>query len=169
MLEKVWRMLVREAVRSPSQSSAHALNVHVTATDLSQGALDVARENSERAGVRERIDFQRCDLLVGQGRFDVIVANLPYVSEVEWATLAPEVRDHEPREALVGGVQGTEVIRRFLASGRVHLSQGGLIALEIGATQGPELREVARTYFPESAIRVRTDLAGLDRVLEVRG
>jgi release factor glutamine methyltransferase len=147
----------------------HAPAARVTATDSSQEALGVARENADWDGIRERIDFQHCSLLEGQGRFDVIVANLPYVSEAEWLTLAQEVRDHEPHEALVGGLNGTEMIRDLLATAREHLSPGGAIALEIGATQGDELAAAARANFPEAVIRVRKDLAGLDRVLEVRG
>lgn len=142
--------------------------VRLTATDTSSRAIELALENARRARVVDRIDLRRGNLLEELGQFDLIVANLPYVSEAEWRRLEPEVRDYEPMEALVGGPAGTETIRRFLVAAPGHLAGGGTMALEIGAGQGEELAVAARTNFPEATIVVRTDLAGLDRVLEVR-
>lgn len=141
---------------------------HVVATDASLEALALARRNAERVGVADRIEFVQGDLLETRGAFDLIVANLPYVSEGEWQALAPELREWEPRNALVGGERGTEVIERLLEQAVAHLRPGGVLALEIGDTQGIHLAACARSCFPAADIRVRTDLAGLDRMLVVR-
>ena len=100
--------------------------------------------------------------------FDVIVANLPYVSADDGDSLQPEIRDHEPREALVAGQAGTEAIERLLEAVPAHLAPGGILAAEIGATQGAYLLAAARRCFPDGEACVKKDLAGLDRVLVVR-
>ena len=141
---------------------------HVVATDASLEALALARRNAERVGVADRIEFVQGDLLETRGAFDLIVANLPYVSEGEWQALAPELREWEPRNALVGGERGTEVIERLLEQAVAHLRLGGVLAMEIGDTQAAHLAACARSCFPAADIRVRTDLAGLDRMLVVR-
>ncbi len=142
--------------------------LRVVAIDDSEGALAVARHNVEVHGVGDWVEVRSGDLLDEAGEFDVILANLPYVAESEWADLAPEVRDWEPREALVGGVRGAEVIERLLAQAPAHLAGGGVLAAEIGASQGAALSAVARECFPGAGVRVVQDLAGLDRVLVVR-
>jgi release factor glutamine methyltransferase len=147
-------------VRSPG--------ARVVAIEASAPALAIARENARRAGLEGRIELRRGDLLEGAGVFDVIVANLPYVSEGDWAALAPEIREHEPREALVGGPEGTEVIERLLATAPAHLARGGVLAAEIGDTQGASLLAAAQRCFPEAQVCVKKDLSGRDRVLEVR-
>src|SRR5438309_422856 len=94
--------------------AANAPRVHIVAIDSSPEALRLAESNVRHAGVEDRVELRHGDLLEGVGRFDVIVANLPYVSEADWRGLPPEIRDHEPRAALVGGVRGTEAIERLL-------------------------------------------------------
>lgn len=149
--------------------AANAPGVRVTAIDSSADALAVARRNVERAGLAGRIELCAGDLLEGRGAFDVIVANLPYVSAAEWQSLAPEIRQHEPRGALVSGDGGTEAIERLLRQAPSHLAPGGLFAAEIGAPQGVRLLAVAHGCFPDAEVCVMKDLAGLDRVLVVRG
>jgi release factor glutamine methyltransferase len=148
--------------------AASARNVDVTASDASAEALALARRNIERNGVGDRVTLVRADLLDGLGMFDVIVANLPYVTEEEWPELEPEIREHEPRAALVAGPTGLEVIARLLRSAPDHLAAGGALALEIGARHGGEARRMAREHFPDAAICVTKDIVGHDRVLEVR-
>jgi release factor glutamine methyltransferase len=140
----------------------------VVAIEASEGALAIARENMRSAGVEGRGELRRGDLLEGAGVFDVIVANLPYVSEADWAGLAPEIREHEPREALVGGPEGTEMIERLLAGAPAHLAPGGLLAAEIGDAQGARLLAAAQRCFSGAQVCVKKDLSGRDRVLEVR-
>jgi release factor glutamine methyltransferase len=147
--------------------AAHDARARVVATDASEDALRLARENGQRNAVANRIDFVRRDLCSGLGRFDVIVANLPYVSEEEWQDLEPEIRDYEPRGALVGGITGTEVIERLLHEAPAHLHEGGVLAVEIGATQGPRIMSVARKSLLRARIELMRDLAGLDRVVAI--
>ncbi|HEX5478154.1 MAG TPA: peptide chain release factor N(5)-glutamine methyltransferase [Dehalococcoidia bacterium] len=148
--------------------AANAPDVRVLAVDSSPEALAIARENVGRLALGGRVELRQSDLLDGAGRFDVIVANLPYVSEREWAGGQPEVRDFEPKEALVPGPAGTEANLRLLEGAGRHVRGGAMIALEIGAAQGRDLRGAARRLFPAAQVSVMKDLAGLDRVLVVR-
>jgi release factor glutamine methyltransferase len=147
--------------------AVHAPRARITATDASADALTLAHENARRHGIDGRIEFVRTDLLHGAGRFDVIVTNLPYVSDSEWSELEPELRDYEPRGALVGGESGTEIIERFLREASQHVEDGGVIAVEIGATQGVAMTAFARGAFPRARVELMRDLAGLDRLVAV--
>lgn len=137
----------------------------VTAFDVSAAALAVARRNAERHGLAERVSFAESDLLqnAGEARFELIAANLPYVTELEHATLAPDVKDHEPKLALVGGPDGLGPIRRLIDQAPGHLDPGGHLVLEAGATQ---LGEVAKLLEARGFrdVRVEKDYGELDRV-----
>jgi release factor glutamine methyltransferase len=139
----------------------------VIATDVSDAALDVARTNSERAGLASRIEF-RCgsvwECIAADERFDVIVANPPYVADPERASLAPEVRDWEPGAALFAGAEGTDVLHEIVDSGASHLSAGGLLALEVGVTQAQAIRQRALEHGFQSA-RVIQDYTGRERIV----
>ena len=148
--------------------SANAAGARVIAIDASDAALALARRNVARAAVAKRVDLRVGDLLDGEGVFDVIVANLPYVSAADWEALAPEIREHEPRAALVGGARGTETVERLLRQAPAHLARGGLLAAEIGDRQGAWLTAAAGDCFPDDEVCVMKDLAGLDRVLVIR-
>jgi release factor glutamine methyltransferase len=139
-------------------------DVSVRATDTSPGAIEVARANAARLGLSDRVNFDVRATLSrqsGQSRpYDLVVANLPYVTEDEWATLAPEIREYEPREALVGGPDGLGPIRDLLSS-LPHCHQ---IALEVGHAQAPDVeRLVVQAGFPN--LESRRDLAGIERVV----
>lgn len=106
----------------------------VVAIDTSAAALAVARANAAEHGVAQRIEFLEGDLLgpVEAGRqFDLIASNPPYVRTAEWDSLPPDVRDYEPREALVAGPQGTEVIERLIPQAADRLRPGGHLLMEI--------------------------------------
>lgn len=149
------------AVKHPAAS--------VTATDISEEALAVARANAERHGVAPRITFFRSDLLSSlrllPASFDLIAANLPYIASDELRTLA--VARHEPRLALDGGPDGLLWIRRLLVDAPRALKPGGLLLLEIGATQGAAATALAQAAFPQGRVTLHRDLAGLDRVVSV--
>jgi release factor glutamine methyltransferase len=136
----------------------------VLATDISPGALRKARENAARHGVAARVLPICCDLLSALkcgGRFVVVVSNPPYVAEGEWPLLPPEVRDHEPPEALLAGREGLSVLRPLVAGAAGLLSPGGELWCEIGAWQGE-----AASSLPCGSLRplgVFPDLAGRDR------
>jgi release factor glutamine methyltransferase len=158
-------------VGAGSGAIAVALAVHlpaarVYALDQSTGALAVTAGNARRHGVEGRVVCLQGDLLAPLPEaVHLITANLPYVAAEEWDTLAPEIREHEPRAALDGGPGGLEVIRRLLAAAGRHLRAGGAILLEIGAHQGPAARALAGSQFPEARIDLHQDYAGLDRLL----
>jgi release factor glutamine methyltransferase len=140
----------------------------VIATDTSFDAVRVAQSNAERLGLADRVDvvLRGVDSLggTGGGPCDLLLANLPYVSEGEWEGLEPEIRDHEPRGALVAGPTGLELIETLtteLASMKVR---PGAVALEIGAEQGDAVTELVGNA-GYSDVEVRCDLAGLDRAV----
>lgn len=148
--------------------AVNAPGAHIVAIEASPEALAVTRRNVEQHGLDRRIELRRGDLLEGAGIFDVIVANLPYVSEADWSELAPEIRDHEPRGALVSGPTGTEVVERLLEVAPMHLAIGGVLAAEIGDTQAERVLNAARRRFPGARSCVMKDLGGRDRMLVVR-
>jgi release factor glutamine methyltransferase len=138
----------------------------VTATDASAAALAVARANAERLGLTERVRFFEGTLPgeageEGLDRFDLVVANLPYVSEEEWAGLQPEVTRWEPREALLAGPDGLDAFR-VLTPALARLAP--VLALEIGAGQAAAVADLLGDCGLE-AIETRRDLAGIERVL----
>ena len=148
--------------------AANARNVAVTATDASAEALVLARANIDRNAVGDRVTLVHAQLLDGLADFEVIVANLPYVTEAEWAGLPPEIREHEPRQAIVGGATGLEIIELLLRDAPSHLAPGGVLAAEIGDAQGGAALALGRACFPAAEVCVMKDLSGFDRVLIVR-
>jgi release factor glutamine methyltransferase len=135
----------------------------VIATDTSPSALEVAGANADRLGLTERISFE-LGTVPPSGCFDLVLANLPYVSEAEWAGLAPEITRYEPREALVAGPSGLEAIEGLLDEFAGAAAQSGAIALEVGAGQAMRVRELVRGA-GLSDIEMRRDLAGIERVV----
>jgi release factor glutamine methyltransferase len=134
----------------------------VTAIDVSQDALALARENADAAGAE--LTFEQRDLRDGfTGRYDLVVSNPPYVSAEEIETLEPEVRDWEPRLATVG-VEHTELIA---AAAREVLEPGGWLVIEIAAGHGPATVALLRKLGYDD-VRAGVDLAGRDRVVEGR-
>jgi release factor glutamine methyltransferase len=148
--------------------AVHLPEATIYALDDSAGALAVAARNVRHHGVGSRMHLLEGDLLTPLPEpVDLITANLPYVTTDEWRTLPPEIRDHEPREALDGGPDGLVVIRRLLAEADSYLRPNGVILLEIGATQGQAVTALARKEFPQARIGLCQDYAALDRVVIV--
>jgi release factor glutamine methyltransferase len=146
--------------------SAEVPGARVVATDISPGALRVARENAAHHGVASRVLPVCCDTLSAlkcEGRFVVVVSNPPYVSEEEWPLLPRSVRDHEPPGALLAGRDGLSVLRPLVAGAAGLLSSGGELWCEIGDSQGE-----AASSLPCGSLRllgVFPDLAGRDRYI----
>jgi release factor glutamine methyltransferase len=145
----------------------------VVATDTSPAALEVARANAERLGLSERVQFFEGTLPPGPGEFDLVLANLPYVSEAEWGGLEPEVTEWEPREALLAGPDGLDAIRALLADRGRHFNRHpdemaiagrGTIALEVGEGQAAAVGELLRESGFDS-VETRKDLAGIERAV----
>lgn len=146
--------------------SVHLPEARVYALDRSAGALEVACRNAQRHGVAGRIAFLHGDLLVPlHVPVHLIVANLPYVSEAEYAALAPDIRLYEPREALVSGADGLDAIRSLLDTAHPYLVDDGVLLIEIGAGQGEAVSALAARAFPGARVRLLPDYAGRDRVV----
>lgn len=132
----------------------------VVATDTASAALEVARSNAERLGLAARVEFHEGTLPSGDAPFDLVLANLPYVSEGDWPSLQQEVTEWEPRKALLAGPNGLDAIRDFLSAGPL----ARCLALEVGEGQAEAVGELMReTGF--GSIEVRRDLAGIERVV----
>jgi release factor glutamine methyltransferase len=139
----------------------------LVAVDLSSDALALAQENATRLGASERIQFIQGHLLNQiDGAFDLIVANLPYVSAEEAERLATEVR-HDPAVALFGGTLGDELIRELITAAPDHLRPGGLLALEIGHNQSAALAKFLGTKNYHD-IETKKDYSGTPRFLFAR-
>jgi release factor glutamine methyltransferase len=138
----------------------------VVATDVSEDALSVARDNAARLGAYN-VAFRRGDLFDALDpalRFDLVTGNAPYIRSGEIPTLAPDVRDFEPRLALDGGDDGLAVVRKIVQSAPAHLRSAGVLAVEVGKGQAPAVAELfARTGFTE--VELRRDYARVERVV----
>ncbi|MBU0514063.1 MAG: peptide chain release factor N(5)-glutamine methyltransferase [Proteobacteria bacterium] len=147
--------------------AAEIPTARVTALDLSIEALGWARRSAAGLGLTGRVDLVAGDLfapLAPGVRFDVITANPPYVSEGEWAGLAPEIRRYEPRRALVAGPTGLEIISRLAAEAPPFLAPGGAVLCEIGAGQAEAARELFGEYF--GRVSALADLRDVPRVVK---
>jgi release factor glutamine methyltransferase len=136
----------------------------VHALDISDDALALARENAVRLDLLDRVRFAKGDLLTGvEGSFDLIVANLPYVSTGDRPSLSREVL-HDPVEAVFGGRRGDELVRELISTVRDRLDPGGMLALEVGIGQADGLATLLRekNYHDIASIR---DYCGVMRFL----
>lgn len=135
-------------------------------TDLSEEALEAARENAVRLGLQERSAFRRGDLWepVGDERFDLIVSNPPYVPTEVIPTLEPEVRCGEPYAALDGGEDGLVFYRRIMKEAAGHLKPSGIIIVESGFDEAPQIAALMQDQ-KFRGIRTVKDYGGLDRVV----
>jgi release factor glutamine methyltransferase len=143
-------------------------NVEIYATDISEQALEVARINCRRHQEAGTIQLLHGNLLEPvYKKVDIIVANLPYVSEAEWKDLSPEIRMFEPEIALSGGIDGLDKIRQLLPQAKQKLVPGGTLLLEIGKGQADTVMTLINSYFKTACVTLVPDLAGIDRVVKV--
>jgi len=142
-------------------------SAEIYAVDISEDALGLARENAARLGLSERIHFQQSDLLENLAeRFDLIVANLPYISIQDRHLLSREVL-HDPEVALFAGPAGDELVRRLIEQAPSHLEPGGLLALEIAVGQAEGLSELFRQKKYHD-IGSKKDYSGITRFVLAR-
>jgi release factor glutamine methyltransferase len=149
---------------------AHELpHAEIFATDISAAALEVALRNATRHRVASRIRFLEGDLLKpvppSPGSFDLIVSNPPYVSQDDAATLAREVREHEPHAALFGGPSGIEIYEHLTQQAGESLRSGGVLVLELGYDSAQHVRAILVAQQHWVNVSVTNDLAGIPRVL----
>jgi release factor glutamine methyltransferase len=140
-------------------------NATGTGTDISTGALKVARENAARCGVEGRCTFVVCDIAsVVEGPFDLLVSNPPYIAHHEITSLAPEVKNYDPTVALDGGDDGLAAYRAIAADAKRLMAPGARMFVELGAGQEAAVRDLFTNVGLIAGI-ARTDLAGIPRVL----
>ena len=147
--------------------------IFAVATDISQEALQVAKENARKVGVGQRIRFVRGDLLhpfrpLTDGVFDLILSNPPYVCRSDIEELTREVKDHEPRVALDGGEDGLDFYRQMSRQVPSYLRKGGWLLVEIGQGQGTEISTLLEQSGCFSAPELVRDLSGIERVIKVQ-
>jgi release factor glutamine methyltransferase len=139
----------------------------IVAVDISDDALALARENAERLALADRVRFLKSDLLENvEGAFDLIVANLPYISQQDRPTLSREVL-HDPELAVFAGPCGDELIRELITEAPSRMRPGGMLALEIGIGQSEALFSTltGKNY---RDIYSKTDYSGVTRFLFAR-
>src|SRR5690242_4001967 len=141
-------------------------DAEIIGTDVSDDALLLARENAARLQI-DRVEFRNSDLLENvDGKFDLIVANLPYISRHDRDQLAAEVL-RDPEVAVFAGEKGDEIIRQLIETSPAYLNAGGLLALEIGLGQEPALIELLRRKNYRD-IEAKNDYSGRTRFLFAR-
>jgi release factor glutamine methyltransferase len=152
----------------------------VIATDIAQGAVDLARRNMQRLDLAGRVTVEQGDLydalahVVDAAPFHLILANPPYVTTAEMDQLDRNVRDYEPVRALHGGEDGLDIHRRIIAGAAgaagapAHLLPGGRIFLEIGYRQADAARELLAQHPAFDQVSILRDYAGRDRVITAR-
>ena len=140
--------------------------VSVTATDISEEALEVARSNARLN--KASINFIKTDLFNGlRGRYNLITANPPYIKREEISSLQREVRDFEPRIALDGGVDGLDFYRRIAQKVSRYIARGGMLILECGENQAQEIIKIFTSVSRCDYAMVVRDLAGVERVIKI--
>jgi len=150
------------------------LGAQVFATDLSEQALEVARENARMNQAASRIRFLAGDLFAPimeldlHGKADVITANPPYIRTGDLAALQPEVRDFEPKMALIAGPAGTEIGTAIIQQAAEFLKPGGTLIMEMGMGQTTAFSAIVKQAGNYRSLEIVKDLAGIERVLVAR-
>jgi len=145
----------------------HTPDLHLIATDISLPALKVARKNVDKYGLQSRLNCIQANLFPAtHAKFDLICANLPYIPEKTLTGLV--VYQHEPLLALSGGEDGLFWIRELIHQAPDWLTPGGFLLLEIESAQGEAVKNLAASAFPNGEVKVISDLAGQDRLVEVQ-
>jgi release factor glutamine methyltransferase len=146
------------------------LEARALGADASEDALAVARANAERAGLAERVAFLRSDwydAVPADERFNLIVSNPPYLTEEEWTSAEPEVREHEPKTALVAADEGCAALESVIAGAPRHLAPGGWLFLETGIDQHARLLGAMNSAGLVASQSLQ-DWSGRDRFLVAR-
>jgi release factor glutamine methyltransferase len=135
--------------------------------DISTSALEIARANSARHQLADRIHFHEGDLLAGieTNAFDFVASNPPYVGESEEDSVQLDVRKFEPRGAVFAGPNGTEVIERLIPQAHETLKPSGWLVMEISGTIAERVRELLSDW---NDVQITNDLQGIPRVVSAQ-
>lgn len=148
-----------------------ANKVNVTCSDISEGAIKVAKENAQKHGVAKSVKFEQGDLFkpfskhFRKQKFDMMISNPPYIKSSVIPTLQKEVCEHEPISALDGGESGLDFYERIVSGVGSHLRKSGVLLLEIGHDQGEAVSGLLSRNGEFTSIRVLKDLANRDRIV----
>lgn len=145
----------------------HIPHSRIIATDLSERALETARQNADEQGVADRIEFRQGDLLepIEHERLRYLVSNPPYISDAEWRDVQRNVKDYEPESALRGGVDGLCHLRTLIEKGRPLMDDPGQLVVEAAASQKKALLKLAESSGTWANAHVLADHEHLPRVL----
>ncbi|MFV1974796.1 MAG: peptide chain release factor N(5)-glutamine methyltransferase [Candidatus Scalindua sp.] len=149
-------------------------NAEIYTNDISPDALTLAQTNIQRHEVVDKVHLLHGDFFgafcgsVEKEHADFIVSNPPYVSESEWNKLEPEVREHEPRQALVGGEDGLCFYREIIKDSTDWLRPGGYLVIEIGETQANAIKKLMKNELNYEEIEIIKDLQGKERIISAR-
>lgn len=151
----------------------HQDEVSGLGVDVNQRALGYAEENAQSYGLNGRAQWRNMDFCGGSlkdlpGPFDLITANLPYIPASDYSHLQAEVRVYEPEEALVAGPEGMDIFATLFPQWESLLRPGGMLLLEIGANQAPQVQKLADRFQPNWDGRFWLDLAGHRRVMSLQ-
>ncbi len=148
-------------------------DAQIVASDISKAALKVARMNAQNLRA-SNVTFAQGSLFTPvdrfklQGKCDFIVSNPPYVAQKDWETLQPEVKDFEPKRALVAGKTGLEFIQKLVKGAPAYLKPGGYLVFEIGDGQEPDVLCLVGKSYTWSSVQCFDDLSGIPRVVVAR-
>lgn len=139
----------------------------MTATDISQDALDLAGENARNLDIE--VEFVKSDLFahLTDKKYDLIVSNPPYISHGEWEIMGPSVRKYEPQLALFADSDGLAVYEELARELPAHLNEKGRVYLEIGYMQGASVSRLMQEAFPQAQVEVIPDFSGKDRIIYI--
>ena len=149
-------------------------NAEIYTNDISQDALLVAETNVQIHDVADKIHLLHGDFFgvfnnsVEKKHVDFIVSNPPYVSESEWNNLEPEVKEHEPWQALVGGKDGLHYYRQIIKDAGDWLRPGGYLVIEIGEAQANAIMKLMQNEKHYGEIEIINDLQGKERIISAR-
>lgn len=149
-----------------SLALASKLENKIFASDISEDALKVAQKNAKKLGLEKFIEFRKGDLLEPwrDEKFDIIVANLPYIPHEEISSLALDIHHWEPRLALDGGKDGLEIYEKLISQAKDHLSVNAMMFFEIGIEQGEKLKKLVKEYLPDAKVKIKKDYGDIDRI-----
>ncbi|MCD6109673.1 peptide chain release factor N(5)-glutamine methyltransferase [bacterium] len=140
-------------------------DIHMTASDVSLDALEVAKKNVNRYNLKNRVLLVHSDLLenIQADDYGIIVANLPYIGTTKHNFVAKETKNHEPHEALFGGLDGLKLYEKFFEQMSDWHKTPNYIFGEIGFLQGEDLKKMIKQFYPGAFVKIEKDLTGLDR------
>ena len=145
-------------------------NCKIVATDISDAALEIAERNVVKYGLGNRLKLLKGDLFepiipgLGPAKFDLIVCNPPYVSQPQYENLPKNIKNFEPKQALLAGIEGLDVIKKIIASANNFLKPSAALMLEIANDQGPPVKKLLEDAGLYENISIEKDYSNLDRL-----